>query len=102
MLGLIKGGELGNAVLVVEKPVSKCKLRRISFAVGQTLPAIDKAGYLADGGLRFPDECGRHKLLDLIGDTRLCGGMPCFKIEAYKPGHALNTAAMRELLKTKN
>lgn len=102
MLGLIKGGDLSNAVVVVEKPAPKWKMRYISRITGRHLPSDASVGYLAEGGLRFPDECGRHKLLDLIGDLRLCGGMPCFKVEAYKPGHALNTAAVRELLKTKN
>lgn len=99
MMGLIKGGDLNNAIVVVEKPVSKFKAWYLARILGKKVPDVSRAGYLAEGGLRFPDECARHKLLDLIGDLRLCGGMPCFRVEAYKPGHALNTAAAREILK---
>lgn len=98
-LGLIKGGDLDNAILVVEKPVSKFALRFVARLLGKQAPQVSQKGFLAEGGLRFADECGRHKLLDLIGDLRLCGGMPCLRVEAYKPGHALNTAAAREILK---
>ena len=98
-MGLIKGGDLSNAIVVVEKPVSNCRARYLARIMGKKVPDVSLAGYLAEGGLRFPDECARHKLLDLIGDLRLCGGMPCFRVEAYKPGHALNTAAAREILK---
>lgn len=99
-VGLIKGGDLDNAIVVVEKPVPRLFTRFAARVLNKKLPDIPSRGYLADGGLRFPDECCRHKLLDLIGDLRLCGGMPCFKVEAYKPGHALNTEAAKQILKS--
>lgn len=98
-VGLIKGGDLDNAIVVVEKPVPRLFMRLAARVLNKKIPEIPSKGYLAGGGLRFPDECCRHKLLDLIGDLRLCGGMPCFKVEAYKPGHALNTAAAKQILK---
>lgn len=76
--GLIKGGDLENALVITEE------------------------GYLGNPRLRFPDECGRHKLLDLLGDLRLAGGWVNARITAYKPGHSLNTRAaqaLRTLLK---
>lgn len=99
MLGLIKGGDVNNAIVIVDKPVSKCRMRRLARILKKDVPEVLKPGFLAEGGLRFADECARHKLLDLIGDIRLCGGMPGFRIEAYKAGHTLNTAAAREILK---
>lgn len=99
MLGLIKGGDVNNAIVIVDKPVSRCRMRRIARILHKEVPEVLSPGFLAEGGLRFEDECARHKLLDLIGDIRLCGGMPGFRIEAYKAGHRLNTAAAREILK---
>ena len=66
--------------------------------LGQTVDAVPASGYICNPALRFEDECARHKLLDLIGDLRLCGGFLKAKVEAYKPGHALNTAAAREIM----
>ena len=99
MLGLIKGGDVNNAIVIIDKPVSRCRMRRLGRILRKDVPEVLQPGFLADGGLRFPDECARHKLLDLIGDMRLCGGMPAFRIEAYKAGHSLNTALAREILK---
>jgi UDP-3-O-[3-hydroxymyristoyl] N-acetylglucosamine deacetylase/3-hydroxyacyl-[acyl-carrier-protein] dehydratase len=76
--GLIKGGDLSNALVVTD------------------------TGYMDDPVLHFPDECGRHKLLDLLGDFRLSGGYMNARITAFKPGHPINTKAakaIRALLK---
>ena len=99
LLGLIKGGDVNNAIVIVDKPVSRCRMRRLARILRKEVPEVLQPGFLAEGGLRFPDECARHKLLDLIGDIRLCGGIPSFRIEAYKAGHTLNTAMAREILK---
>lgn len=98
MLGLIKGGDLDNAIIVVEKPVSDFRLKLMSKCFGQPELKVSEDGYLGRP-LLFPDECGRHKLLDLIGDLRLAGGFLGARVEAYKPGHALNTLAAKEILK---
>ncbi len=96
-LGLVKGGDVENAIVVVEKPVSDASLRRLAKHFNQPLLSVTPKGYLSNLTLRFPDECGRHKLLDLMGDLRLAGGFLKAKIIAYKPGHALNTGAAREI-----
>ena len=70
---LIKGGDLDNAIVVTD------------------------TGYMNEKPLHFPDECGRHKLLDLLGDLRLAGGFLNAKITAYKPGHSINTKAAKAL-----
>ncbi len=83
--------------MLVEKPVSDASLRRLAKHFNQPLLSVTPKGYLSNLTLRFPDECGRHKLLDLMGDLRLAGGFLKAKIIAYKPGHALNTGAAREI-----
>lgn len=90
-LGLVKGGDVENAIVIVEKPVSSATLVRLSKKFGQPLLSVTEKGYLSNLTLRFDDECGRHKMLDLIGDLRLAGGFLHAKIEAYKPGHSINT-----------
>lgn len=99
-LGLVKGGDVENAIVVVEKPVSERKKRKLAKTFGQPKIEITPEGYLSNLELRFPDECGRHKLLDIIGDLRLVGGFMNAHVEAYKPGHALNTGAAAEIRKT--
>lgn len=69
---LIKGGDLNNALVVTDE------------------------GYMGNQPY-FPDECGRHKLLDLLGDFRLAGGWLNARITAYKPGHTINTQAAKAL-----
>lgn len=70
---LIKGGDLDNALVVTDD------------------------GYMGNPVLHFQDECGRHKLLDLLGDIRLAGGYLNAHITAYKPGHYINTKAAKAL-----
>lgn len=90
-LGLVKGGDVENAIVIVEKPVTDKKIARMARTFNQPELKVTSKGYLSNLSLRFPDECGRHKLLDIIGDMRLCGGFLKAHIEAYKPGHAINT-----------
>lgn len=90
-VGLIKGGDIDNAIVIVEKPVKKWQMRLVSRHFGQKEVNVTEKGYLSNLELRFPDECGRHKLLDLMGDLRLAGGFLKAKVTAYKPGHKLNT-----------
>lgn len=101
-LGLVKGGSVQNAIVIVEKPVRRFQLRFAARKFRQPLLEVTPQGYLSNLELRFPDECGRHKLLDIIGDLRLCGGFLKAKVTAYKPGHGINTraaAAIREKTK---
>lgn len=89
--GLVKGGDVDNAIVVVEHPVTDEQVAQLSAIFNIPALKVNDNGYLNNLVLRFPDECGRHKLLDLIGDLRLCGGFLLAKIEAYKPGHTINT-----------
>ena len=96
-LGLARGGDVGNAIVVVEKPMKRWQARLMARLLGKSAPEVVSSGYLCDPELRFPDECARHKLLDILGDLRLCGGFLKARVEAYKPGHALNTRAAKEI-----
>ena len=93
LFGLVKGGDLDNAIVVVEKPVSGRELSRMAKFFGQPKVEVSPDGYLCNAPLRFPDECCRHKMLDLLGDLRLAGGFFKARVTAFKPGHGLNTKA---------
>lgn len=90
-LGLVKGGDVENAIVIIEKPVKKRQLDRMAKIFNQPLLSVTEKGYLSNLVLNFDDECGRHKLLDLMGDLRLAGGFIKAHIDAYKPGHSINT-----------
>lgn len=98
-LGLVKGGDVENAIVVVEKPVSDKQIARMARRFNQPELKVTPEGYFSNLTLRFPDECGRHKLLDLIGDLRLAGGFLKAKVIAYKPGHSINTRTAKKIEK---
>ena len=94
---LIKGDDLDNAIVIVEHPVTADQLETISRLFNMSDLTITDEGYLNNLQLHFSDECGRHKLLDLLGDMRLSGGYLNARITAYKPGHSINTKAAKAL-----
>ena len=96
--GLVKGGDVDNAIVIVEHPATKEQIDGMCKFFGQPRLAVTPKGYLSNIKLHFPNECGRHKLLDLIGDMRLMGGFPKAKITAYKPGHTVNSVSSRAAL----
>lgn len=87
---LIKGGDVDNAIVIVEHPVTPKQVAGLSQLFRVPGLSITESGYLNNLQLHFPNECGRHKLLDLIGDLRLSGGFLSARITAFKPGHTLN------------
>lgn len=97
---LVKGGDVDNAIVIVEHPVLPEQVGRLSALFNVPELAINDNGYLNNLKLHFPNECGRHKLLDLIGDLRLAGGYLKAKVTAFKPGHAINTRAAAAIRKT--
>ncbi len=102
---LVKGGDVDNAIVIVEHPVSKEQVERLSTLFNVPALSIDDKGYLNNLSLHFPDECGRHKLLDMMGDLSLSGGILKAKVEAFKPGHSINTRmakAIREAILNKS
>lgn len=96
--GLVKGGDVDNAIVIVEHPVSGEQIDAMCKFFGQPRLDVTPNGYLSNIKLHFPNECGRHKLLDLIGDMRLMGGFPKAKVSAYKSGHTINSQAARTAL----
>lgn len=101
-LNLVKGGDVDNAIVVVEQPVTDSQVDSLCALFGKERLAVNENGYLNNLELRFPDECGRHKLLDLIGDIRLAGGYLNAKVTAYKSGHTINTNAAKALREALN
>ncbi len=88
---LIKGGDLQNAIVIVEKPINKEDIKKIAEEFGIREVEDLGTGYLNHLQLRYPNECARHKLLDVIGDFSLVGFPVKAKIIATKPGHKINT-----------
>ena len=94
---LIKGGDLDNAIVIVEQEATEEQLKWVSQLFNLPDLHVTDDGYLNNLKLNFPDECGRHKLLDLLGDLRLAGGYVNARVTAFKPGHALNTKFAKAL-----
>ena len=94
---LVKGGDVDNAIVIVEHPVTKEQVENMSSIFNVPVLEVREDGYLSNLQLRFENECARHKLLDLIGDLRLCGGFIKAKVIAEKAGHGINTAAAKEI-----
>ena len=95
--GLVKGGDVDNAIVIVEHPVTDEQVEKISQLFNIPALKVREDGYLSNLVLRFPNECSRHKLLDLIGDLRLAGGFLKAKVTAEKAGHGINTTAAKAI-----
>lgn len=95
--GLVKGGDVDNAIVIVEHPVTKEQIEHMSQLFNIPALEVREDGYLSNLTLRFPNECSRHKLLDLIGDLRLAGGFLKAKVTAEKAGHGINTEAAKKI-----
>ena len=93
--GLVKGGDVDNAIVIVERPVTDQQISKMSALFNIPALTVREDGYLSNLQLRFPNECSRHKMLDLIGDLRLCGGFLKAKVTAEKAGHGINTTAAK-------
>lgn len=96
---LVKGGDVDNAIVIVEHPVTKEQVDHMSQLFNVPALEVREDGYLSNLVLRFPNECARHKLLDLIGDLRLAGGFLKARITAEKAGHGINTQAAKAVRK---
>lgn len=97
MAGLIKGGDLKNALVIYDKETSLENLNKIAGFYGEKVNSTSELGYL-NGPLKFDNEPARHKLLDLIGDLYLIGMPIRGKVTAFKPGHGVNTEVAKRLL----
>ena len=95
--GYIKGGDLDNAIVIYDSPMTHEALKSISDLVGVECPNIENYGYINASPLQFENEPARHKLLDVIGDIALIGRPLKGKIIATKPGHGINTHLAKEI-----
>jgi UDP-3-O-[3-hydroxymyristoyl] N-acetylglucosamine deacetylase/3-hydroxyacyl-[acyl-carrier-protein] dehydratase len=94
---LIKGGDINNAIVVVDKPVTAKEMQRLAKAFGRDKMEVKSEGYLNNLELRFPNEPARHKLLDVVGDLALIGYPIKAHIIANRPGHSSNVDFARKI-----
>ncbi len=95
--GLIKGGDLDNAIVIYDSPLEADKLKAIADLVGVECPKVESYGYINPTPLQFDNEPARHKLLDVIGDIALIGRPLKGKIIATRPGHTINTRLAKDI-----
>ncbi|MBS1773847.1 MAG: bifunctional UDP-3-O-[3-hydroxymyristoyl] N-acetylglucosamine deacetylase/3-hydroxyacyl-ACP dehydratase [Bacteroidetes bacterium] len=94
---LIKGGDLSNAIVVVDKVVSQGELDRLAKVFNKTHIEVKQEGILNNIQLHFPNEPARHKLLDVVGDLALVGYNIKAHIIASRPGHATNVEFAKKI-----
>ncbi|XOV91327.1 MAG: bifunctional UDP-3-O-[3-hydroxymyristoyl] N-acetylglucosamine deacetylase/3-hydroxyacyl-ACP dehydratase [Bacteroidota bacterium] len=96
---LIKGGDLSNAIVVVDRKVKPNELDHLADLLGKPKIEASKEGILNNVELRHKNEPARHKLLDMVGDLALVGKPIKAQILAARPGHAANVAFAKKLKK---
>ena len=97
--GLIKGVDLNNAIVYVDKEISPSTMEHLKVAFGKDNIAVKPNGILDNLTLHYPNEAARHKLLDVIGDLALIGTRIKGKVIANKPGHFVNTQFAKKMAK---
>jgi UDP-3-O-[3-hydroxymyristoyl] N-acetylglucosamine deacetylase/3-hydroxyacyl-[acyl-carrier-protein] dehydratase len=97
--GLIKGGDLNNAIVYVDKEISESTMLKLQKAFKKEKLSVKPNGILDNLTLHQPNEAARHKLLDVIGDLALTGIRIRGKVIANKPGHFVNTQFAQKLSK---
>lgn len=93
--GLIKGGDLDNAVVIYEREISQDQLDKLADLLGVPYKNASELGYLNNKSILYPNEPARHKLLDIIGDMALIGKPIKGRIIATRPGHKINNQMAR-------
>ena len=96
---LIRGGDLNNAIVIVDRVVQEDELDNIAKMLGKPKVAVKQEGILNNIELRYKNEPARHKLLDIVGDLTLAGRPLKAQILAARPGHAANVAFAKKLKK---
>ena len=97
--GLIKGGDLNNAIVYVDKEISEKTMNSLKTAFGKDEITVKPNGILDNLTLHYPNEAARHKLLDVVGDLSLIGTRIQGKVIANKPGHFVNTQFAKKMAK---
>ena len=101
-LGLIKGGDLNNAIIYVDKEISSQTMDKLKKIFNKNEVAVKPNGVLDNITLHYSNEAARHKLLDVVGDLALVGTRIRGKVIANKPGHFTNTQFAKKLSKIIN
>ncbi|KRP28412.1 MAG: UDP-3-O-[3-hydroxymyristoyl] N-acetylglucosamine deacetylase [Cryomorphaceae bacterium BACL22 MAG-120619-bin32] len=96
---LIKGGDLNNAIVYVDKELSENTMQKLKKAFNKDHISVKPNGILDNLTLHWANEAARHKLLDVIGDLALVGTRIIGKVIANKPGHLVNTQFAKKLSK---
>ncbi len=94
---LIKGGDVNNAIVIVDKPVDAEEMERLKKIFKKDRIEVKSEGYLNNLELRFPNEPARHKLLDVVGDLALIGYPIKARIIANRPGHSSNVEFAKKI-----
>lgn len=94
-MGLIKGGDLTNALVIYEYEIEQERLDSLADALGVPHSNASRLGYLQERPIVWENEPARHKLLDVIGDMALVGKRLRGRIVAHKPGHKVNNQLAR-------
>lgn len=94
---LIKGGDLDNAIVIYDQPMTQDALDKLSDAMNVERKNVNELGYLNNKPLVFANEPARHKLLDVIGDIALIGRPLKGRVIATRPGHAINTKFAKKI-----
>ncbi len=97
--GLIKGGDINNAIVIADKMISEEALNQLAKKLGKKSIKVKKEGILNTTNLKFDNEPARHKLLDVVGDLALLGRPIKGKIITTKPGHTANIEFAKVLKK---
>jgi len=96
---LIKGGDLDNASVMYDRPISQERLDKLADMIGVEHRDATELGYIQHKPLVWENECTRHKLLDIVGDMALIGRPIKGRIIATRPGHTINNRFAREIRK---
>ncbi|MEC7877039.1 MAG: bifunctional UDP-3-O-[3-hydroxymyristoyl] N-acetylglucosamine deacetylase/3-hydroxyacyl-ACP dehydratase [Bacteroidota bacterium] len=94
---LIKGGDLNNAIVYVDKKISNGTMDKLKKAFNKDKISVKPNGILDNLNLHYPNEAARHKLLDVMGDLALIGKRIRGKVIAKKPGHKTNTEFAKKI-----
>ena len=94
---LIKGGDLNNAIVYVDKKISNDTMEKLKKAFNKDKVSVKSNGILDNLTLHYQNEAARHKLLDVLGDLALIGRRIRGKVIAKKPGHFINTEFAKKI-----
>ncbi len=95
--GLIKGGDLANALVIYDSPMNQETIDHIADLMGVPHKSVTEFGYINDGELLADNEPARHKLLDVLGDLALIGRPLKGRVIATRPGHSINTTFAKQI-----